>query len=143
VIFFASPVKLIRSASEVLGVLIPEPDDLGCLKGHDLVLPSEPDMERRLVPSTRRFVSVTGNLDPVGGYLFKKQLDWAYMSIPGQESHVDDQSLLNIPSQQALAGVLEGAMGGSMGLAFTPRNPHDWVGYVTRNEGLVQGCVLS
>jgi len=143
VMMFASPVKLIRSVSGWLGRLIPEPDDLGCLKSADLTLPGEMNMANRFVPSTRRFVSVTGDLDPVGGYLMKKQLDWAYMAIPGQESHVDDQSALGITSRQALAQVLADAMDGAKGLPFTPNNPHDWVAYVTRNQGLVKECVLS
>jgi len=97
----------------------------------------------RFVPSTRRLVSLTGTLDPVGGYLMRKPLDWACMKILGQESVVDDQQLLGIGTEKALLVALQGALSGARGLPFTPNNPHDWVGYVDRNAGLVKEWLLS
>ncbi len=143
VIMFASPVQLIRSVSGWLGRLVPQNDDLGCLLGRDLALPGELNMVGRFVPSARRFVSLTGDMDPVGGYLMKKRLGWAYMDIAGQESYVDDQAVLGISTRQQLAETLQAAASSPKGLPFKPENPHDWVAYVERNEGLVKECVLS
>jgi hypothetical protein len=42
-----------------------------------------------------------------------------------------------------MAAAIRAAMQDPKGLPFTPDNPHDWVGYVQRNRGLVKECVLS
>lgn len=143
VMMFASPVQLIRTVSGWLGRLVPETDDLASLVGHDLSLPGEPNMVGRFIPSTRRLVSITGDLDPVGGHLMKKKLGWAYMDIAGQESHVDEQTLAGPLTRPAMAQAIRAALQDPKGLAFKPDNPHDWVAYVERNGGLVSECVLS
>ena len=143
VLMFASPVQLIRTVSGWLGRLVPDADDLACLRGRQLERPGMLNLADRFVPSARRMVSVAGELDPVGGYVFHRRLDWAYMIVPEQESHVDDQSQLEIPTKQALAQSLKDALSGSKGLAFTRGNPHDWVGYVDRNAKVVKECALS
>ena len=143
VVMFASPVQLIRTVSGWLGRLVPEADDLACLIGSRLERLGETNLAGRFVPSTRRFVSVTGELDPVGGFLFRRQLPWAYMDVREQESHVDDQTLLDLPTPEDLTDALMSAIGSKKGLPFSPENPHDWIGYVERNGALVKECVLS
>jgi hypothetical protein len=143
VLMFASPVQLIRSVSGWLGRLVPETDDLACLSGRGLTLPGELNLIGRFTPSTRRFVSITGDLDPVGGYLMRDRLGWAYMDVPGQESHIDAQALTGPVTATTLAAALREAMEDKRGLPFSPDNPHDWVAYVQRNGALVKECVLS
>jgi len=143
VMMFASPVQLIRSVSGWLGRLVPDTDDLSCLLGTRLALPGELNLVGRFVPSTRRLVSITGDLDPVGGHLMRKKLDWAYMDIDGQESHVEAQELSGPENRPTMAAAIRMALQDKKGLAFTPDNPHDWVAYVERNAGLVKECVLS
>jgi hypothetical protein len=143
VLMFASPVQLIRSVSGWLGRLVPETDDLACLLGRGLTLPGELNLLGRFTPSTRRFVSITGDLDPVGGYLLRDRLGWGYMDIPGQESHIDAQTLTGPVSATSLAAALHAAMQDRKGLPFSPDNPHDWIAYVRRNSALVKECVLS
>jgi hypothetical protein len=36
--------------------------------------------------SARRFVSITGDLDPIGGFFVRTQAPWAYMNIEDPDS---------------------------------------------------------
>ena len=143
VVLMASPVQIIRSAAGWIGRLIPDPDGLSCLRNTRLDLPGMTNVAGRFVPSARRFVSLTGTLDPVGGYLLRDRLDWAYMNIIGQESVVDPQDLLTIPDAKTLIASLAAAKGSAKGLPFTVNNPHDWVGYVERNAKGVKEWLVS
>jgi hypothetical protein len=88
-----------------------------------------------VVPLVRRTVSITGNLDPIGGHFFRARRDWAYMALPEQESFVDAQRLtdLNLSDDAALAEVLEQALQERAPPAITPQNPHSWTAYVDRH----------
>jgi hypothetical protein len=132
VVMMASPVQLIRTVAQDIRDLIPSPLGLAILK--PLAIPSQASGANGMRPSIQRLVSLTGNLDPVGGFLFRNQLSWAYMNIPGQESEIEQQQLAGIDSRTTLAGVLGGARGNRLGLPLSPNNPHDWTGYVTRNQ---------
>ncbi|MCK4512375.1 hypothetical protein KAW64_11580, partial [bacterium] len=89
-IFMASPVQLVRSVAERLGIVVPAPGDLAALAGDRLTQPFERTPSRDVM-SVKNWVSITGNLDPAGGYLLGNKLDWAYMDVEGQDSYVDDQ----------------------------------------------------
>jgi hypothetical protein len=143
VVLMASPVQVIRSVAGWLGQLVPDPDGLYCLRNSRLEMPGQTNAAGRFIPSARRFISLTGTLDPVGGYLMRRKLDWGYMNIAGQESVVDDQQLLAIDDEKGLIAALQGALAGAKGLPFTADNPHDWVGYVDRNAALVKEWLLS
>ena len=140
VLMFASPVQLIRSVAGSLGELVPDPAGLATL-GAPLAMPGE--TAGHFVSSARRFVSITGDLDPVGGFLMRKKLDWAYMDVPGQQSHLDLQTLAAGATPASVAAALESARQGAGGLPFHPDNPHDWIAYVRRNADLVKQCVLG
>lgn len=143
VVLMASPVQLIRSVAGWLGRLVPDSDDLFCLRHTRLELPGMINDAGRFVPSTRRFVSLTGNMDPVGGYLHGARLDWGYMSIVGQESVIDAQDAI-LPSKADLITALRAALADQKkGLPFRPGNPHDWVAYVERNAKAVKEWLAS
>ena len=140
VVMMASPVQLIRSVSGWLGRLIPDPDNLYCLRNSRLELPGVTTVLGRFVPSARRLISLTGTMDPVGGHLMGDKLDWAYMNIVGQESRIDDQGTF---SRKALTDSLKAAMATRKGLPLAVGNPHDWVGYVDRNAKDVKEWLVS
>ena len=135
VVMMASPVELIRTVARDIRDLIPSPAGLACL-GH-LKIPVQargPAGDQR---SIGKLVSLTGTLDPVGGFLFHRQLPWAYMNIPGQVTEIEHQRIAGIDSETALAALLGVARGSRLGLPMAPDNPHDWTGYVTRNQAKV------
>jgi hypothetical protein len=132
VIFMASPVQMIRSTAEAIRAVIPRASDLACLSIPRLEMPSEDDGMGTLVPSAKRTVSVTGNLDPVGGYFFRKQLPWAYMNLPSQIPLIDQQEWVDMKEAE-LADVLQASLREHQPPQITPENPHDWGAYVGRH----------
>lgn len=137
VVMMASPVQLIRTVAGRIHGLVP--DGLACLDPGGLAIPSQRKGAGGVDPIAERFVSLTGNLDPVGGYLFRDRLAGAYMDIPGVESIVEDQQLLGLDTRTKLADALRDARALPGGLSLTPQNPHDWSGYVSRNAARVSG----
>ena len=137
VIYMASPVQLIRSVTQKLTFAIPLRDKLYSLAGGGLSAPGERDAAGELVPTVReRIVSITGNLDPVGGYFFRSRGDWAYMNLPGQLSIIDKQTPAAVPGlndEQSLAAVLRSALVSGAPPTISPENPHDWSAYVDRH----------
>jgi hypothetical protein len=148
VIFMASPVMLIRSVAGKLAV----PAGLACLQpGH----PCGP-MQQGLdvngdsigFPSVRNWISITGDLDPVGGHLLGKKLPWAYMDAPakspftGQRSIIDDQSFFNIHTvPDWLKLVADIAAKEQAGLPVN--DPHSWDGYVARHAADLKKWLLA
>jgi len=132
VIFMASPVQVIRSVAGMIRAAIPRPNDLVSVSAPRLEMPSEDDGMGNLVPSAKRTISVTGNLDPVGGYLFRKQLPWGYMDLPGQVSLIDQQDWTNL-HEADLSAILQQALREHAPPEITPQNPHDWSAYVARH----------
>ena len=132
VIFMASPVQMIRSSAELIRAVIPRPSELACLSIPRLEMPSEDDGMGTLVQSAKRTVSVTGNLDPVGGYFFRKQLPWAYMNLPTQVPVIDKQEWVDI-NEAELADILQASLREHQPPLITPENPHDWSAYVERH----------
>ncbi len=143
VVMMASPVELIRTVAKRLGGTVPDRRSLFCTRGDALELPGEVNMADQFIPSTRKLVSLTGTLDPVGGHLFREKLDWAYMDLPGQLSVIDPQSLFNINTLDELRAALKAAIENAEGPALAVNNPHDWVGYVERNETSVREWLLG
>lgn len=136
VVMMASPVKLIRTVAGDIQGLVPSPGGLASL-GRGLALPGQQLGAGDFDPIAKRLISLTGNLDPVGGYLFRQQQPWAYMDIPGQLSIVENQQILGLDTEMKLADALHDARTRPGGLSLSPRNPHDWTGYVSRNAAQV------
>lgn len=135
VIFMASPVQLIRSVADKLGNLVPNKRWLYSVQGDALSIPSQESLLGDSVRSVRRWVSITGNLDPVGGHFFRKRADWAFMKVDGEEpTLVDDQSALNINSKAQLSLVLKQSLREKEPPVITPNNPHSWENYVTGHK---------
>lgn len=137
VVMMASPVQLVRRvAREIIG-LVPSADTLACLGPGGLHIPGQPMGAGGFDAIAERVVSLTGNLDPVGGHLFRDKVPEAYMDIPGVQSIVEDQHFFGIDTPASLADLLRHARLNHGGLSLTPQNPHDWTGYVTRNAAEV------
>jgi hypothetical protein len=131
VICMASPVQLIRSVANapVMDKLVPNRRYLYTVQGDALSIPFE-NSELGNVPSVKRWVSITGNLDPVGGHFFRTRADWASMQIPGQETFIDQQDALNITSKQELVARLASSLRTDAPPDILPNNPHCWENYV-------------
>jgi len=125
-------VQVIRTTAEMIRAVVPRPSDLACLSAPRLEMPSEDDGMGTLIPSAKQTISVTGNLDPVGGYFFRKPLSWGYMNLPTQKSFIDQQEWVDI-NEAELASVLQTALREHEPPAITPNNPHDWSAYVSRH----------
>lgn len=134
VIFMASPVQLIRTVADRMGALVPNRRWLYSVKGDALTIPGEPLMLGGFTPSVKRWISITGSLDPVGGYFFRHKADWGYMNVDGQFAAViDDQELLHIDSPAALLATFRAACQPDAPPLFGLDNPHSWEGYVERH----------
>ena len=132
VCYMASPVQLIRTLAGGLGSLVPKQwsatlDDAG------LRIPSQSSFGQS-VASVRNWVSITGRLDPVGGYFARTKADWAYMQVAGQHSLVDEQDWLNLGSDSDLESVLRAALRDRQPPQIAPNNPHSWTAYVDRHR---------
>ena len=135
VIYMASPVQLIGTVARAIRRAVPQPETLFCAAAEGLAQPSEATISGRRILSARRTVSITGDLDPVGGHFLRARADWAYMALPGQESYIDDQHLATVGEGEAmtLAAVLRSALREGGPPVITPENPHDWAAYVARH----------
>jgi hypothetical protein len=138
VIFMASPVQLIRTVGRDIGAVIPQPGSLTCVSAQTLAMPSETIITGEAVTSSKHTVSITGNLDPVGGYFFRNPLTWAYMHLPDQESRIDRQDFVNM-QQSDLEKVLTQALQDHGPPQITVQSPHDWGKYVDRHATDLQG----
>lgn len=134
VILMAAPIQLIRTIGDALGKAVPRKKDLSTFAPEGLRLPFQvADGEE--IPSARNWVSITGELDPIGGFFFRKRANWAYTAIEGQESIIDPQTLLDdIRTRGDLARVLKSSLSATERPRITINNPHSWAGYVTRHE---------
>jgi hypothetical protein len=88
-------------------------------------------------------VSITGDLDPVGGHFFRAKAEWAYMSVPGQLSLVDDQSALNIRTRDELIAALVAALRDRAPPDIGLQNPHSWLGYIDRHREDLRGWIQA
>lgn len=133
VLCVASPVQMIRSVAHDLGALVPHPESLACLDAAGLRVPAEPVIGGEAVRSVRRWISLTGKLDPVGGWFFGRRADWAYTELDHQLSIIDEQRALDLETPADLARVLLAALRDGAPPRITAANPHDWSGYVARH----------
>ena len=130
VVYMASPVQFIRSVSTKISGLIPS-RWMATADPNGLFLPSEESYGSQ-VPSVKNWVSITGELDPVGGYFNRKLHAWAYMTLQGQDSQVDPQEHLGIKDESELERTLRASMRKGAPPEIHDKNPHSWVGYAAR-----------
>ncbi len=129
VIFMASPVQLIRTVADAMGSLVPNRRWLYTVKDAQLSIPRETTLTGREVLSVDRWVSITGKLDPVGGWFFRDRADWAAMKVDGQLTFEDDQNAFNLQTRQDWAMALKPVVAGGVP-KIQPTNPHSWEAYV-------------
>lgn len=135
VIYMASPVQLIRSTGLALGNALPQPSSMFSVSDAALEIPSEVGDDGTPVRCARRTVSITGNLDPVGGFVFRAKQPWGYMHLPDQEAFIDQEQVatVNGSEQLSLTSILRDALQTQGPPRIAPENPHDWSAYVARH----------
>jgi hypothetical protein len=148
VIYMASPVQLIRSVAREISGVVPRKETLHCVAGNTLAMPSELNLSGVPVMSARRTVSITGELDPVGGYLMRKRLNWAFMDFPNEptyQSLIDPQQIVTDGAGEdvTLAGLLQSALREGGAPDITPQNPHDWYAYVRRRAPQLKDWLIA
>jgi hypothetical protein len=143
VILIASPVQMIRGVAREMSGLVPDRDRLATTRDAPLAVPAQV-FDGQRVPVTKKLLSLTGSLDPVGGFLLGNALDWAYMDIddPLFQPHVEPQHLVNRPADADLATLFT-QMAGRRRPDLTLENPHSWERYVSHNADLIRQCVLA
>ena len=143
VIFMASPVQLIRTVGMALGAAIPNPRELATLNPAGLSIPAEKTQWGDMVTSADRVVSITGVLDPVGGYVFRRRLGDGYMELAGQESLIDPQTALNINTKEEWVQAIQSVLDGRGIPKVAVNNPHSWDGYVARHAADLRRWVTA
>lgn len=143
VVMVASPVQLIRSVAGAMGKAVPNPGRLFCLRGQLLAAPGYTKRGGQFVSYARRMLSIAGDLDPVGGFLWRRKLDWAYMAIPGTDRLVEEQDIAGLPAEQDLAELIRSAIQSGQKWTMKPENPHDWIRYVEHNAERIRQWMLS
>jgi len=133
VILMASPVQLIRTVGDALGPGVPYKNELAVFNEAGLAIPAETQSGGRTT-STDNWISITGELDPVGGWCFRDKAPWADMDLPGQQSIIDQQTLLDIGSKADLATLLAESVFQKKAPDISISDPHSWEGYVARHE---------
>jgi hypothetical protein len=130
VVFMASPVQLIRTLAGAIGGLVPS--GLATAAAAGLVVPSEEGLGV-VRTSVERWISVTGDLDPIGGHFVRRKAPWAYMDVPGQESIVVPQALVGDADEATnLFTRLRTSL--SAGKPPTLNNPHSWLDYLNGSQ---------
>ena len=141
VVYMASPVQMIRTLADAFGGLVP--GGLSCTLASGLAIPSQKSLGVTL-KSAQRFVSVTGDLDPVGGHFLRDKAPWAYMNIadPDAMAIVDPQQIAGTGDLRAdLLTELRTSLRTGAPPVIRPNNPHSWMAYVQRHQGdLAQWC---
>jgi hypothetical protein len=138
VILMASPVQLIRTVAGGIAHLIPDIESIAALS-QPLAIPFE-TRRGRSVRCTKRFVSVAGTHDPIGGHLLGKRLNWAYMKVPGQKSVIVEQSGLNLTNPVQTAQALAAAFASG---EPAMNDPHSWTAYIASQGELLQTGVVA
>ena len=144
VIYMASPVQLISTVATAMGAAVPQRDTIFCVS-QPLAIASEPGDAGQPVLCARRTVSITGNLDPVGGYFFRDQLPWAYMQLDGQTSFIDQEQVASINGTEkiTLQNILQAALQTHAAPRIAPDNPHDWGAYVARHGNDLKSWIVA
>jgi hypothetical protein len=137
VVFMASPVQLLRTISQGVSSLVPP--GLATMLPPSLSIPIE-KAALGSSKSVQRWVSVTGDLDPIGGHFLRKKADWAYMNVAEPEAtglaFVDKQVLIGdgtADDRDLLRTLLKLAMSSFNAPSIDLNNPHSWLGYVQRH----------
>lgn len=133
VIVMASPVKLVRTVAGQMGAAVPDPASLATLRGNALSIPAQRRLDGVEVRVTQHWVSITGDLDPVGGHLMRNKVKEAYAVLPGQETIIDTQAALNIGTEGDLGAALRASLRDKKPPAVTVNDPHSWTAYVGRH----------
>jgi len=143
VIFMASPVQMIRTVATKLGPLVPDQERLATLRGNRLTQPGETTWYRKRVRSVENWVSITGNLDAVGGHFARKKKDWAYMDVEDQVSRVDQQSLLVTETPEELLKAIAKGLAEGDPPELLAESPHSWTGYIERHRQDLEGWLTA
>ncbi|MCB9466268.1 MAG: hypothetical protein H6682_21420 [Candidatus Eisenbacteria bacterium] len=131
VVYMASPVQLIRSVASRISGLVPS-HRMATLDPEGLRLPGEDALGMR-IESVDNWISITGSLDPIGGFFLRRKAQWAYMAVTGQLSIVDPQDGLVHDDEELRVVFAKSLENQERPPEVEDKNPHSWVGYVVRH----------
>ena len=140
VILMASPVQLIRTVASTIKPIIPEPDDLAALALPELAFPFEKTFYGTVTPLVKNWYTITGDLDPIGGHLMRRKLDWAYTAIPPNDGLppatevIERQDWCSINTMDELVEQLKEAITGDEFPKISINNPHSWMRYIEHHK---------
>jgi len=138
VILMAAPIQLLRTMGTGLGPAVPNKGELSTFDEAGLTLPGQVRKNSKVL-TARSWISIAGELDPIGGFFFRKRAHWAYTQIEGQVSIVNPQTALaGIQTKADLIKVLSSSLADKKAPNIKINNPHSWTGYVTRHEKELQ-----
>ncbi len=143
VILMASPVQLIRTVADRMGSLVPNRRWLETVQGDSLSFPQELRTDGSAVLSARQWISITGDLDPVGGHFFRRRERWAFMDIAGQQSIVLQQNLTDVTSKAELLNRLRASALSGTAPTVSPNDPHSWSSYISQQGDALRSWVLA
>jgi hypothetical protein len=135
VVFMASPVQLIRTLGQHVGGLLPP--GLASLATAGIDIPAE-RVFGAAHTSVQQWISVVGDLDPVGGFFVRKKEDWAYMSVtaPQAVAIIDPELLIGTGDVRAdLNALLRQSLSSGAPPSVPVNNPHSWMDYIQRHQG--------
>ncbi|MEP6619640.1 MAG: hypothetical protein ABJE47_10000 [bacterium] len=143
-IFMASPVQLIGTVAKSMGKAVPQRDTLFSVS-QPIAIPTEPGDGGQPIPCARRTISISGNLDPVGGYFFRDKLDWAYMALDGQLAFIDEEQVASVNGNEraTLTSIFQSALQNQGPPTITPNNPHDWSAYIQRHASDLKSWITE
>lgn len=143
-VMMASPVQIVRTIGKALGPALVNGDSIYAVTQPTLAIPAEIGKNNTTVSCARHVVSITGELDPIGGYFFRDTMNDAYMNLPGQSCFVDEQHVAATRASEdlSLADIFQNALrdGGVPHIATD--NPHNWAAYMQRHSDDIRSWLL-
>ena len=137
VVLMASPVQLMRTIAGDIDKLVPRASELATMNPKGLFIPAEAVPGKKDKPVTRKFISVLGTQDPVGGHLLGKRNAWAFMDMDQQETHFVAQSLIGPDPEKALALALKSGSGAIGAATSVIKDPHSWSEYMNSQRAML------
>ncbi|MEP6763073.1 MAG: hypothetical protein ABJB66_02120 [Gemmatimonadaceae bacterium] len=143
-IMMASPVQLVRTIGKALGPSLANSSSIYAVSQPTLRIPAELGANNALVNCAKHVVSITGELDPIGGYFFRDTMTDAYMNLPDQSWFVDEQRVAGIRASEdlSLADIFQNALRDGGFPHISAENPHNWATYLQRHSADIRSWLL-
>ena len=143
-VMMASPLQLMRTIGKALGPALVNGNSIYAVSQPTLGIPAEVGANNALVSCAKHVVSITGELDPIGGYFFRDAMTDAYMTLPGQTWFVDEQHVTATRASEdlSLADIFQNALRDGSVPYIATDNPHNWAAYMQRHSDDIKSWLL-